>query len=126
MRHEGGADPFDRRRGLEPLGVADRGRVAEEAEAFLCERIEDVVLAGEVAVDGGGAVLDPFGDLANGNVVEALGDKEFARRVEDRPADRLAVPFVSFFDSHGCPEKWDLDVRVQPQSYVSCERCSRA
>ncbi len=49
-----------------------RRRVAEQPEAFLREREEDVVLAGKVAVDGGGAVLDALGDLADRDVAESL------------------------------------------------------
>ena len=37
----------------------------EPAEALFGEGEEDVVLAREVAVDRGGAVLDPLGDLAD-------------------------------------------------------------
>src|SRR5437763_1375372 len=71
----------------------------EQAEALFGERKEDVVLAREVAVDGGRAVLDAIGDLANRDFLVAVRDEELAGCIEDRPCDRLAVPFVSFFDA---------------------------
>jgi hypothetical protein len=51
-------------RGVLPGAVLDVAAVREEeAEAFLREREEDVVLAREVAVDGGRAVFDLVRDL---------------------------------------------------------------
>src|SRR5512138_93824 len=79
------------RRNLVELGVERVRAVAavEELEALFRKRIEDVVLAGEVAVEGGRAVLDLLGDLSNGDVAIALVDEEFAGRVEDGSADGL-------------------------------------
>ena len=65
--------------------------VVEAAKAFLGEREEDVVLAGEVAVDGGGAVFDALGDLADRDVPIAFGDEEVARGVEDGRRGRPGV-----------------------------------
>ena len=59
---------------------------AEQPEAFLGEGEEDVVLRREVAVDRGRAVLDPVGDLADGDVLVALGDEELPGRIQDGPA----------------------------------------
>jgi len=72
---ERSAHALDRRRVLERRVVADRRRIAEQAEALLGEREEDVVLAGEVAVDSSGAVFDALRDLSNRDVLEALGDE---------------------------------------------------
>ena len=77
-------------------------RIAEQPEAFLGERVEDVVLAGKVAVNRGGAVLDAFGDLSDRDILIALGDEQFARGVENRAPDGFVVPFLSFSDAHGC------------------------
>src|SRR5207248_6036245 len=76
-------------------------RVAQQTEAFFRQLEEDVVFAGEVAVDRRGAVLDPLSDLADGDIGVALGDEEIARRVEDRSTDSLAITFLSLLDSHG-------------------------
>ena len=81
------------RKRLAHLGV-------ESPEPLFGEREEDVVLAGEIAVDGGGAVLDPLGDLANGNVAVALGDEEVASGVEDGFPNGLPFAVLSFFDTH--------------------------
>ena len=69
----------------------------QQPEAFLGEREEDVVLAGEVAVDGRRAVLDALGDLADGDFLVSVGDEELARRIQNRSGDRLPVPFLTFF-----------------------------
>ena len=55
----------------------------QQPESFLRERQEDVVLAGEIAVDGGGAVLDLLGDLPDRHVLIALRDEQLARGVEN-------------------------------------------
>ena len=55
--------------------------VVEAMKAFGGEREEDVVLAGVVAVDGGGAVFDAFGDLANRDALIAFGNEQVARGV---------------------------------------------
>src|SRR5262245_43191248 len=79
------------------LGFA---RPAEQVESLLGERKKDVVLAGEVAVDGGGAVFDPLSDLADRHVLIALSREKLARRVQNGAADCFPVAFLSFFDSH--------------------------
>ena len=71
-----------------------------QAESVFGQGEEDVVLALEVAVDGGGAVFDALGNLADRDVLIALGDEEVARGVEDGLPDRLALAFVAFLDSH--------------------------
>ena len=68
-------------------------------KAFLGQREEDVVLAGEVAVDRRRAVLDAIRNLADRDVLIALGDEKIARRIQNRPRDRLALPFLTFLDS---------------------------
>src|SRR5262245_41855335 len=96
----------NRRHRIGLLTVAQLGRRGEEdVEPFLRERVEDVVLAREVAVDGRWAVLDALGDLADRDVVVPLGDEQGARRIEDRPCDRLALPLLTFFDSQKSPRK---------------------
>ena len=55
-----------------PPASAGSHLVVEAAEAVLGEREVDVVLAGEVAVDGGGAVLDALRNLADRDVTIAL------------------------------------------------------
>ena len=63
------------------------GRVVREleelAEAFFGEREEQVVLARKVAVEGRGAVLDLFRDLADRHVPVALGDEQLPGRVQN-------------------------------------------
>ena len=81
-------------------GPRGRRRIAEQPEPLFGEREEDVVLDWEVAVDGGRAVLDALGDLADRDVLEALGDEQLAGGVENGPPHRLAVAFLSFFDAH--------------------------
>ena len=71
----------------------------EEAEALFGKREEDVVLAGEVTVDGRRAVFDPLGDLADGNLMVAVGHEELAGGVQDGPGHRLALAFLPFFDA---------------------------
>ena len=39
--------------------------------------------------------------LPDRDVLEAFGDEQLARRVENGAADGLAVAFLSFFDAHG-------------------------
>src|SRR6185295_48222 len=86
---------------LERLEVPERlvealGVVAgvQQAEAFLRERVEDVVLAGKVPVDGGGAVFDLLGDLPDGDVPVAFADEQLARGVENRTLYRLAIALL--------------------------------
>ncbi len=73
---------------------------AQQPEALFGEREKNVVLGREVAVDGGRAVLDPLGDLADRDVLIALGDEQLARRIENGAADGFAIPFLTFFDAH--------------------------
>ncbi len=68
-------------------------------EAFLGEGEEDVVLAGEVAVDRCRAVFDFLRDLADRDVLIALCDEEVAGGVQDSARGRFTFPFLSFLDS---------------------------
>ena len=90
------AELVDRIRLARPRRSAER---EQQAEPFLGERQEDVVLAREIAVDGGRAVLDPLGDLANGDVLVAVADEEVARGIQNGSANSLAVAFLSFFQT---------------------------
>ena len=94
------AEAIQRFERLQALGSAGIVGIAEQPESFLGEREEDVVLAGEVSVDGGGAVFDAFGDFPNGDVLVALGDEQLAGGVQNRPAHRFAISLVTFLDSH--------------------------
>ena len=98
---ENRADPLERLELVE-RGVEHRRVVAriEQPEAFFGERVEDVVLAGEVAVDGRRAVFDALGDLADRDVAVALGHEELAGRIEDGAADGLAISLLTFFNTH--------------------------
>ena len=69
-------------------------------KAFGGEREEDVVLAGEVAVDGGGAVFDALGDLADRDALIAFGNEQVARGVEDGGGDGLSFAVLAFFCAH--------------------------
>ena len=81
------------------VGVAGE----QQPEPFLGQGEEDVVLAGEVAVDRRGAVFDPVGDLADRDVLIALGDEQVARRIQNCPRHRLALPFLPFLDAQWRP-----------------------
>ena len=84
-------------------GSALRAQIArfeEHVEAFLREGEEDVVLAGEVAVDRGGAVLDLLRDLADRDVLVALGDEELPGSVQYGAGRCLTLPFLTFLDPH--------------------------
>ncbi len=98
---EDGRDAFERgaflARGVHGDQVVAR---VEQTEAFLRERIKDVVLAWEVPVDGGGAVFDFLGDLADGDVAVALADEQLPGRIEDGPVDSFAISLLTFFDAH--------------------------
>ncbi|HUU35976.1 MAG TPA: hypothetical protein VMW48_18050 [Vicinamibacterales bacterium] len=72
----------------------------ELAEAFRRQSKEDVVLAGEVAVNSRRAVLDTFGDLADGDVPVALGHEQIARRGQDAVVDGLFLAVLTFSDAH--------------------------
>src|SRR2546430_7523300 len=67
------ADSQQRVEPLERVATPFDSWVPEQAEALLGECEEDVVLAREVAVDRGRAVLDAFGNLADGDVAEPFG-----------------------------------------------------
>jgi hypothetical protein len=89
------AEVFDR------IGERRRFSIAKEhAESLFRQRHEDVVLAREVAVDRGRAVLDLLGDLPDRDVPVALGDEKVPRRIQNRAGDSFALAFLSFFDSH--------------------------
>ncbi len=97
---EDGPDPFE---GLKRLERRRRPRLAwtaEQSEPFFGQREEDVVLAREVAVDRGRTVFDTLRDLTDGDVLVSLGHEELACGIENGSPDRLAVAFLSFFDSH--------------------------
>ena len=94
---ENRADPIE---WLPLVRLTRFGRLAEQREPLLGEGEEDVVLAGEVPINRGGAVLDFFRDLADGDVWISFADEQLARRVQDGAADCLAIAFLSFFDPH--------------------------
>jgi hypothetical protein len=71
----------------------------EHPKTFLGEGQENVVFAFEIAVDGGGAVLNFFRDLANRNVLISLRYEQFAGSIQNRPRNRLPLPFLTFLDS---------------------------
>lgn len=75
----------------------------QQPEALLGKRQEDVVLAREVPVDGRRAVFDFLGDLADRDVVIALGDEQLARGIENRPRDSLPISFLPFLDAQWIP-----------------------
>src|SRR5262249_32289662 len=101
---EDDADALERRQAVERR-VA--GAIAvEKPEAFFGERVKDVVFRGEVSVDGGGAVLDPFGNLADRNVLVALFDEQIAGGVQDGAANRLPFASLSLFDAHVGFKSW--------------------
>ena len=102
-----------RRSSIGSASAGDRlDGVVEALEAFLGQREEDVVLAGEVAVDRGRAVLDALGDLADGDLPVALGDEEVAGRGENGLADGVPLSVLSFLDAHRfrIPEHCSVDL----------------
>src|SRR5207249_10020644 len=100
-------DTPERRRVRHSCVIDDRRRVPEQAEPLFREREEDVIFAGKIAVDGGGAVFDPLRNLADGDVLEAFRDEELAGSVQNCAADRLAVAFLSFFYTHNLESSRD-------------------
>ena len=94
-----GTDAIEWRHGFGVRGDAVVN-AAQQPETLFGEREEDVVLRWEVAVDRGRAVLDPVGDLPDGDVLVALGDEQVARRIENGSADGFPVSFLTFFDAH--------------------------
>ena len=89
------------------LNRIDRGgfmrRGEQHPEALFGKRQEDVVLAWEIPINRRRAVFDFFGDFPDGNVSISLGDEQLAGGVENRPGDRLPLPFLTFFDSQPSP-----------------------
>jgi hypothetical protein len=79
-------------------GVLDG--VVEALEPLGGEREEDVVLAGEVAVDRRRAVLDALSDLADRDVGVAFRHEQIARGGENGGAHRMPLPVLSFSDAH--------------------------
>ena len=76
------------------------GGALDHEEALLGEREEDLVLAGEVAINGSGAVLNTFGDLAHRHGAVAFGDEQLPRGVKNGVAHRRAFTVLTFLDSH--------------------------
>ena len=111
------ADPVERLELVE-CRVQDGGVVAriQQPEAFFGERVEDVVLAGEVAVDGRRAVFDALGDLANRDVAVAFGHEQLAGRIEDGAADGLAISLLTFFNTH------DADLKLNSVQSINIVR----
>src|SRR5262249_50760332 len=96
-----------------PIDRIPRGRVArrgavrkQQAEAFLRQREEDVVLAGEVAVDGGRAVFDALGDLADRDFVIPMSNEELPGSIQNGWADRFSVAFLTFFEAQCLDFPW--------------------
>src|SRR5690606_31043534 len=83
--------------GLDTDGV---DTIVQEAEALLGEGEVDVVLTGEVAVDGRRAVFDSIRDLPDRDVTIAFGDEKFACGVEDGPVNGVTLPVLTLFDTH--------------------------
>jgi len=75
----------------------------QHPETLFGEREENVVLAREVAVDGGGTVFDLFRNLSNRDVLVPLRDEEFAGRIQNRPGYCLSFPFVPFLYTQEVP-----------------------
>src|SRR5207342_2299875 len=100
---EVGADAFDEGQLFE-IGAPRRvPGVAQQAKTLFGQREEDVVLAGKVAIDGGRAVFNALGDLADRHVLVALGDEEVAGCVENRAPHGFPVSLLTFFDAHEVP-----------------------
>src|SRR5688572_22419490 len=82
------------------VGAGGSDLFVETMKAFLSQGKEDVVLAGEVTVDGRGAVFDALGDLANRHALVAFRYEEVAGGGEDRGRDGLPFTVLAFFCSH--------------------------
>src|SRR5262249_6721571 len=93
---ENGADAVERGQPVELRNIS-----VQKAETLFGEREKDVVFRREVAVNCGGAVLDPLRDLANRDVLISLADEKLTRSVENGAPDRFPVPLLSFFDTQG-------------------------
>ena len=85
------------------------GRREQDAEPFFGQREEDVVFTGEIAVDRGGAVFDPLGNLADRDVVIALGDEQVSSRIQNGPRNCLPLPSLTFLDSQKSSRKGKLN-----------------
>ena len=59
-----------------------------------------IFFVGEVAVNGGGRILDLVGHLAHGDPLIAFADEQLPRRIEDFVARLQAFPFAPFLYSH--------------------------
>ena len=70
----------------------------KQPETFLSQREKDVVLAGEIAVNRSWAVFDPLGYFPDRYVVITLGDEQVPGCIQNRPRNRLPLPFLTFFD----------------------------
>ncbi len=79
-----------------------RERFREQVEGFALHVVEQLVLVLIIEVDGGGAVLDLFGDGADGSPLVAHLHEHLERRVEDLAAHLLFLTFFPFGDAHGC------------------------
>ena len=74
--------------------------IAKCQQALFSERKKDVFLRRKIAVDGAGAVLDLFGNLAHRHIGIALGQKEGAGRAQNGVADMFSLTTVAFLDTH--------------------------
>ena len=77
---------------VERVGARRVGHVrrAEQAETFLGQRVEDVVLRREVAVDRRRAVVHLGGDVPHRDLGVAVGHEQLQRGVEDGAPGEVA------------------------------------
>jgi len=74
--------------------------VAKKLEPFLGKREKDIFLAGKVAVDGAGTVLDLVSNLPHGHIRIALCEEQCAGGVQNRPSNRLALSRLTLSNAH--------------------------
>jgi hypothetical protein len=72
----------------------------EQMKPFRSECEEDVVLAREVAIDGGGAIFNSLGDLADRDALIAFGHEQVARGAQNGGGNGLPFPVLAFFCAH--------------------------
>src|SRR6267143_885098 len=97
---------------LDGVGLAgDAHRLlGESGEVALADLAEERVLVGEVLVDGGGGILDAFGDLAHRDRLDPLAREHLARGREDLLAQLQPLPVPALRRPHAAaPERrWTI------------------